>query len=70
MYLETALEAADREPDFNSIGNNLETEDLLKLVAELPAGYRIVFNMYAIDGFSHKEIATHLGITKIHQSRS
>jgi RNA polymerase sigma factor (sigma-70 family) len=64
MYLETDLESADREPDYNSFGNNLETEDLLKLIAELPAGYRIVFNMYAIDGFSHKEIAEHLGINE------
>ena len=36
----------------------------LKLVAGLPAGYKIVFNMYALDGFSHKEIADHLGISE------
>lgn len=64
MYLETDLEAADREPDLNSIGSQLEAEDLLKLVAELPTGYRIVFNLYAIDGFSHKEIASQLGINE------
>lgn len=64
MYLETELEAADREPDLDNQRNHLEAEDLLKLVAELPAGYRIVFNMYAIDGYSHKEIADHLGISE------
>ncbi len=64
MYLETDLEAADREPDFSNLSSHLETEDLLKLVSELPAGYRIVFNMYAIDGYSHKEIAAHLGINE------
>lgn len=64
MYLETDLEAADREPDFEKLENKLEADDLLKMINELPAGYRIVFNMYAIDGFSHKEIASHLGINE------
>ena len=64
MYLETDLEAADREPDLDNLNNHLEAEDLLKLVAELPAGYRIVFNMYAIDGYAHKEIADQLGISE------
>jgi RNA polymerase sigma-70 factor (ECF subfamily) len=64
MYLETDLAAADREPDLASLGNQLEAEDLLNLVAALPTGYRIVFNMYAIDGFSHKEIAEELGISE------
>lgn len=64
MYLETDLEAADREPDLSALSGQLEAEDLLKLVAELPTGYRIVFNLYAIDGFSHKEIASQLGINE------
>ena len=38
-------------------------EDLMALIAQLPAGYRTVFNMYAIDGYSHSEIAERLGIT-------
>ena len=64
MYIETELEAADREPDLSLADTKLEADDLLKLVSELPAGYRIVFNMYAIDGFSHKEIADQLGISE------
>jgi len=64
MYLETDIEAADREPDYEALESQLQAEDLLKLIAELPAGYRIVFNMYAIDGYSHKEIADQLGITE------
>jgi RNA polymerase sigma factor (sigma-70 family) len=64
MYIETDLEVADRQPDYQSLGDALEAEDLLKMIAELPAGYRIVFNMYAIDGYSHKEIAEHLGISE------
>jgi RNA polymerase sigma-70 factor (ECF subfamily) len=42
----------------------LETKDLLNLVASLPDGYRAVFNMYAIEGFSHAEIGEVLGISE------
>lgn len=64
MYLETDIELADREPDYENVNNYLEAEDLMNLIQTLPSGYRIVFNMYAIDGYSHKEIADHLGITE------
>jgi len=62
MYLETDIETADREPDYEKLESNLEAEDLMNLIAGLPTGYRIVFNLYAIDGYSHKEIADQLGI--------
>jgi RNA polymerase sigma-70 factor (ECF subfamily) len=64
MYLETDIEAADQEPDYAEVENKMEAEDLMKMINELPAGYRIVFNMYAIDGFSHREIADQLGISE------
>ena len=64
MYLETDLEQADREPDYSNLDDHLEVEDLLNMIREMPSGYRIVFNMYAIDGYSHKEIADHLGISE------
>jgi RNA polymerase sigma-70 factor (ECF subfamily) len=35
---------------------------LLDIISKLPKGYKYVFNMYAIEGFSHKEIADSLGI--------
>ncbi|OYT16398.1 MAG: RNA polymerase subunit sigma-70 [Bacteroidetes bacterium 4572_77] len=43
--------------------NTLETQDLLSLLNTLPTGYRMVFNLYAIEGFSHKEIAAQLNIS-------
>lgn len=64
MYIETDLEQADFQPDYDQLSDHLEAEDLLNIIAELPAGYQIVFNMYAIDGYSHKEIADHLGISE------
>jgi RNA polymerase sigma-70 factor (ECF subfamily) len=39
-------------------------EDLMNLIQRMPDGYRIVFNMFAIEGYSHQEIAAQLGITE------
>jgi RNA polymerase sigma-70 factor (ECF subfamily) len=64
MYVETDLESADRQPDYDNLSDHLHVEDLMTMIESLPAGYRIVFNMYAIDGYSHKEIADHLGISE------
>ncbi|MDA9555212.1 RNA polymerase sigma factor [Pelobium sp.] len=44
--------------------SNLNVKDLMRLVQNLSSGYRMVFNMYAIEGYSHKEIAEELGITE------
>ena len=41
---------------------HLQEEELLRLIAKLPEGYRLVFNLNAIEGYSHKEIADMLGI--------
>lgn len=38
--------------------------ELARLIAELPVGYRTVFNLYVIDGLSHREIAQQLGINE------
>ena len=44
--------------------NRLDISTILDLVAELPDGYRTVFNLYCLDGYSHKEIAEQLGINE------
>ena len=64
MYLETDIEAADKEPDLDKMSSALEAKDLLKMINELPSGYRTIFNLYAIEGYSHKEIAELLGINE------
>lgn len=43
---------------------NVSYKELLKIIAELPVGYRTVFNMFAIEGFTHKEISEALGISE------
>ena len=45
--------------------NGLEEKDLLKMVQKLPQTYRSVFNMYAIEGYSHQEIGNTLGMTEL-----
>ena len=47
-----------------NIIEKLEEEDLLAIIAELPNGYREVFNLYVIDGYSHKEIGQMLHINE------
>lgn len=50
--------------DLPSQGQNIGYKELIKLVTELPTGFRTVFNMYAIEGYSHKEIGEMLGISE------
>ncbi len=56
---ELLQQGADEE-----ITTDINTAELLKLVQKLPEGYRMVFNMYVIEGYPHKEIADVLGITE------
>lgn len=42
---------------------NYSTRDLMKVLQQLPEGYRVVFNLYAVEGFKHHEIARMLNIT-------
>lgn len=42
----------------------LATEELMALIQALPTGYRTVFNLFAIEGYPHKEIAEMLGISE------
>lgn len=51
-------------PGNNHMGENSNEKDLLKMIQSLPIGFRTVFNMYAIEGYSHKEIGEQLGISE------
>ncbi len=46
------------------VDSKLHAEEIFKAVQNLPKGYRTVFNMYAIEGYSHKEIGEKLGINE------
>lgn len=45
--------------------NGLEAQELMQMVQELPTTYRSVFNMYAIEGYSHQEISGKLGMSEL-----
>ncbi|GAB2536777.1 RNA polymerase sigma factor [Rufibacter soli] len=47
-----------------SADSEMTAEEMMALLQELPAGYRAVFNLYAIEGYSHKEIADMLDISE------
>ncbi len=53
------------EPSVNPLAvAKLDAKDLMALIQQLAPGYRIVFNLYAIEGYSHKEIGEIAGITE------
>lgn len=49
---------------YSDLLDKLSNEDILKAIEKLPEGYRIIFNLNVIDGFSHKEIADQQGISE------
>lgn len=49
---------------YNASIDNLNTEDLFKLIQLLPISSRTVFNLYVVDGYKHKEVADILSITE------
>lgn len=59
----------DGEPDPITPVDELQAQDILELLEGLPTGYRTVFNLYAVEGFKHREIADMLGIS-INTSKS
>lgn len=59
------LEAArGLKTETSSQVQNIGYKELMKLIMTLPPGFRTVFNMYAIEGYSHKEIGEMLGISE------
>lgn len=68
-------DALKQSDNLEEIGHSIENEDetalqklsaadLMQCIGQLPEGYRVVFNMYAIEGYSHAEIADILQITE------
>ncbi len=52
------------EPDPIQLDSNLEADELMVIIGKLPMGFRTVFNLYAIEGYSHAEIAKELNISE------
>ncbi|RYY37464.1 MAG: sigma-70 family RNA polymerase sigma factor [Sphingobacteriaceae bacterium] len=59
------IDESGYEPSVNAAAAaNLDAKDLMAIIQQLAPGYRMVFNLYAIEGYSHKEIAEIVGITE------
>jgi RNA polymerase sigma-70 factor, ECF subfamily len=52
------------EEKVNNIESQFSVEDLQSLIDALPDGYKMVFNLYCVEGYKHQEIATMLGINE------
>lgn len=62
--LNLVTEEIPEEVDVEVDEEQISLDFLLKLIQELPNKYRLVFNLYVLDGYSHKEIATMLSISE------
>lgn len=52
------------EESFNNIESQFSVEEIQFLIDGLPSGYKMVFNLYVIEGYKHQEIASMLGISE------
>lgn len=64
LYPLVEVENTDIELVEENAVNMLAADDLMTMIASLSPGYRTVFNLYAIEGYSHKEIAEQLNISE------
>ena len=65
LLTDLAIDDVSHKLSTNSFSaEKLMADDLLNLVQALPDGYRTVFNLFAIEGYSHQEIAKQLGISE------
>lgn len=62
---DASLEDVDfKMSTYELASDSIHTEDLMKIIQSLPEGYKVVFNLFAIEGYSHKEIADLLDISE------
>jgi len=57
-YAETMLSGTD------DVIASLSNQDLLEVINRLPEGYKVIFNLYVVEGYNHNEIAAMLGIAE------
>ena len=64
MYAVVELDEARNKAADTSILSQYGFEDLLKLIQSLPENYRVVFNLYIMEGYTHQEIAKMCGMAE------
>ncbi len=65
-HLTASIEEVDFQdpPGYEDVFSELSAQDLLQMIRDLSPQYRVVFNLYAIEGYSHKEISQMLNISE------
>lgn len=64
MYPVSEMDAAMETDAGHDLVSLMSEAELLQLIQDLPDGYRTIFNLYAIEGFSHREISEQLSISE------
>jgi len=64
LFSESYNEAPEQFVESASVLNEMDTQQLMDMIRKLPEGYRLVFNLYVVDGFNHKEIGAMLDISE------
>ena len=62
-FNESLLQISLPNNDANGL-QQMQASDILRMIEQLPTGYRTVFNLYVIEGYSHKEIADLLQVSE------
>jgi len=63
MYTEEINESFHLTMEGDDVHSDLSMQEMVKILQSLPTGYRTIFNLYVIEGYSHKEIAEKLDIS-------
>jgi RNA polymerase sigma-70 factor (ECF subfamily) len=62
-HFQESLDIKDYDAQYSDdVIANISAKEILAFVQQMPDGYRLIFNLFAIEGFSHKEIGEQLGI--------
>ena len=65
LYLYPMVDVDDLREGMEAVSlESLEMEDLMNMIQDLPTGCQVIFNLYAIEGYPHKEIAKMLSISE------
>ena len=64
MYPMVDIDDVKNDFDHNRVLSSFQLEELLAMIRELPTGCQTVFNLFAIEGYSHKEIAEMLNVSE------
>ena len=63
-FIQVGVDDIPEKADDDNVLYRLDAAEIIKLVTQLPVGYRTVFNLFVLDEMTHKEIAVALGINE------